>query len=281
MTEPTPDPMALGAVQETLLIPLYGRATFTRQHPRLINDPKAVAMVDTLDYDFSGFDGTMSLVGSVFRTRIYDRWISRWLRDNPTGTVVEIGAGLNTRYERLDNGTAHWVELDLPDAVALRRRFFSDTDRRSIVAASILDPDAWLPAVEATGGPWFFAAEAVLIYLDPVDVVAALATIGSRFGPAPVAFDTWGAWMADHQGDHDTVGALDAEFRWFCDDPATLEIPDVTVDVAERFTFLDAPAELHALLPDAIREMLPAAADDPQMRNYHQNLLTLTPADNR
>lgn len=271
-------PMLLGAVQETLLVPLYGRAVFTRQHPALIDDPRAVEMVEAIDYDFSRFDGTMSLVGSVFRTRIFDRWIARWLADNPTGTVVEIGAGLNTRHERLDNGTARWIEIDLPDVVDLRRRFFAESDRRRIVAASVLDPAAWAPAVDATGGPWFFAAEAVLIYLEPTDVTDVLAAIGTRFGGSPVGLDTWGTWMADHQDDHDTISTMDAAFHWFCDDPAALEVPSVDVEVVERFTFVDAPTELQALLPDGLREMLPAVADDPQMRNYHQNLLTLTPA---
>lgn len=116
----------------------------------------------------------MSLLGSVYRTCIFDHWVSGWLDEHPTGTVVEIGAGLNTRHERLDNGHARWIELDLPDAIALRRRFFADTDRRTIVAASVL-ADHWHGAFAATGGPWFFAAEAVLIYLDEHDVTTAIA----------------------------------------------------------------------------------------------------------
>ncbi|MGE3619661.1 MAG: class I SAM-dependent methyltransferase [Acidimicrobiia bacterium] len=241
MVDPTP--LSLGAVQETLLIPLYGRATFTRDHPALIEDPKSVEMVEALDYDFSRFENTTSLVGSVFRTRIFDRWVAAWLAEHPTGTVVEVGAGLNTRFERLDDGQARWFELDLPDVIEVRRRFFADTDRRTTLAASVLDT-GWLDAVEATGGPWFFSAEAVLIYLDPADVTRVLATIGSRFPGSPVALDTWGTWMADHQGDHDTIGSMAAEFRWFCDDPAALDLPGVDIDLVERFTFVEAPADL-------------------------------------
>jgi hypothetical protein len=192
-----------------------------------------------------------------------------------SGTVVEIGVGLNTRHERLDNGAARWIELDLPDVIDLRRQFFADTDRRRMVAGSVVDVDTWLPVVEATGGPWFFAAEAVLIYLDERDVLDVLATIGTRFPGSPVAFDTWTPWMSDHQDEHETIGNMAAEFRWFCDDPATFHVPGLQVDVAERFTFIEAPAEVIALLPDALREMLPAVADDPQMRSYHQNLVTL------
>src|SRR5688500_4885880 len=114
--------VVLEGAQETLLVPLYGRATMTRQGSDLIHDPKAIEMVEAIDYDFARFDGSMSLIGSVLRTRIFDRWLTRWLDAHPTGTVVEIGAGLNTRFERVDNGTARWIELDLPEVVELRRR---------------------------------------------------------------------------------------------------------------------------------------------------------------
>jgi NADPH-dependent ferric siderophore reductase len=71
------------------------------------------------------------------------------MADHPAGTVVEVGAGLNTRFERLDNGTIHWVDLDLPDTMDLRRTFFSETDRRRMVAASVAD-DSWCQTVLAS-----------------------------------------------------------------------------------------------------------------------------------
>jgi len=87
------------------------------------------------------------------------------LTQHPTGTIVEIGCGLNTRFERLDNGQAQWFELDLPDSLALRRQFFRDQPRRTMLAASVLDID-WMDTIAATGGPWCFVSEAVMIYLE-------------------------------------------------------------------------------------------------------------------
>jgi O-methyltransferase involved in polyketide biosynthesis len=268
--------VSLEGAQETLLVPLYGRATFTRQGSDLIDDPKAVEMVEAIDYDFSRFDGSMSLPGSVLRTRIFDRWVVRWLEANPTGTVVEIGAGLNTRFERLDNGAARWFELDLPEVVALRRRFFDDTDRRTTVAASVTD-DTWHDTVNATGGPWFFAAEAVLIYLEPAAVAAALAAIGRRFPGSPVALDTWGTWMEDNQDQNDAITQFQTRFTWFCDNLGELDLGDVGLTVLDSFNFVDAPSEILDLLPPALRDALPALADDPQMKAYRQNLVTVGP----
>ncbi|MEL6777615.1 MAG: hypothetical protein AAFO06_10190 [Cyanobacteria bacterium J06597_16] len=46
-------PVNLGPVQETLLIPLLGRAVETQKGSGLIRDKKAVEIVDASDYDFS------------------------------------------------------------------------------------------------------------------------------------------------------------------------------------------------------------------------------------
>lgn len=113
----------LGAVQETLLIPLLGRAEETRRGG-LINDPKSLEIVEALDYDFSKWRGIRSLVGASIRARLFDEEVRLFLEAHPGGTVVEIGAGLNTRYERLDNGQAQWIEIDLPDSMALRSGFW-------------------------------------------------------------------------------------------------------------------------------------------------------------
>lgn len=268
----------LGPVQETLLVPLYGRANLTREGSMLISDPKAVEIVKALDYDFSRFDGSMSLVGSVLRTRIFDHWVARWLDDHPTGTVVEIGAGLNTRYERLDNGRARWFELDLPDALALRRRFFTDTERRTMLAGSVLD-DGWIETVAASPGPWLFAAEAVLIYLPEPDVRRVVSRLARRFPGSLLALDTWGTWMRDHQDEHDTISQMDARFEWFCDDLTTLSDADPDADAVvtpvESCNFTEAPAEVLDLLPPPLRDALVAFGDDPQMVSYRQNLVRL------
>jgi hypothetical protein len=69
----------------------------------VLGDRRAQELVDAIDYDFTRFRG-MSLSGSVFRSSIFDGWTARFLREDPAGTVVELGTGLNTRFDRLDNG---------------------------------------------------------------------------------------------------------------------------------------------------------------------------------
>ncbi len=240
----------LGPVQETLLIPLYGRAVETRKETGLLDDPRAVEIVASLDYDFGKWKGKPSLRGACLRTRMFDKMVQRFLDAHPEGTFIEIGSGLNTRFERLDNGRVRWFDLDLPDVIALRRRFFEDTDRRRMIVASVLD-DGWMEQVAESGGPFFFVSEAVIIYLDEAQVRQVFASIGRRFPGAQLCTDTCSTEMVESQDRHDVMKTMPRTswFRWACDDPFVLQSWVRGMRLERSDTFVDADPAIIASLP--------------------------------
>lgn len=237
-------PVDLGPVQETLLIPLLGRAVETQKDSGLVKDEKAVEIVNALDYDFSKWEKSKALAGATLRTRLFDQDVQAFLTEYPTGTVIEIGCGLNTRFERLDNGKALWFDLDLPDSLALRRQFFEDQPRRTMIEASVLDTD-WMEPVAATGGPWCFVSEAVIIYLEPEQARRAITQIANRFPGAWILTDTTAQKMVDSQSSHDAMRYMSKEswFRWGCDDPYEIEAWG-NLRLERSRTFLDATPDL-------------------------------------
>ncbi|MEL6468614.1 MAG: class I SAM-dependent methyltransferase [Cyanobacteria bacterium J06623_4] len=237
-------PVDLGPVQETLLIPLLGRAVETQKDSGLVKDEKAVEIVNALDYDFSKWEKSKALAGATLRTRLFDQDVQAFLTEYPTGTVIEIGCGLNTRFERLDNGKALWFDLDLPDSLALRRQFFEDQPRRTMIEASVLDTD-WMEPVAATGGPWCFVSEAVIIYLEPEQARRAITQIANRFPGAWILTDTTAQKMVDSQSSHDAMRYMPKEswFRWGCDDPYEIEAWG-NLRLERSRTFLDATPDL-------------------------------------
>ncbi|WP_099023498.1 class I SAM-dependent methyltransferase [Mycolicibacterium palauense] len=211
----------LGAVQETLLIPLYGRARDAASGHPVLGDRRAAELVEGIDYDFTRFKGP-SLPGSVLRTSVFDGWVRDFLDEHPAGTVVELGAGLNTRFDRLDNGEVHWFDLDLPDAITLRRRFFADRGRNTMLAGSVLDTD-WFESVAAAPGPYFFVCEAVLLYLTEQQVRRVVAQLAERFDGSLLAFDTGGRAMIENQDRNGVMKSMAARMQWVCEDPHDLE----------------------------------------------------------
>jgi len=240
--------ISLGPVQETLLIPLLGRAMETRKPDGLINDPRAVEIVDRLDYDFTKWEKSRTLLGSVLRTRMIDDDVKDFLTLHPQGTVVEIGCGLNTRFERVDNGKVRWFDLDLPDTIALRRHFFDDSTRRTMITASVLESD-WIKQIKATRGPYCFVSEAVLIYLDAANAERAIRQITSAFPGSWLLMDTTSRSMVDSQARHDAMKHLPKAswFRWAVDDPKELE--RLGIRLMRSRSFADADPELAKHFP--------------------------------
>jgi O-methyltransferase involved in polyketide biosynthesis len=178
-------------VAATLLGPLYARAADARRSLPLLGDDLACELVERLDHDFSRF-AARPRFAPVVRTLVFDDLVRRFLRAHPTGTVVEIGAGLNTRFERLDNGRQRWFDVDLPEVTTLRRALLPSSVRRTHVAASIIDA-SWLELIATARPPVCFVFEAVLGYVgDQLQTV--LARIARRFPGATLAFDLHPRW---------------------------------------------------------------------------------------
>jgi len=183
---------------------------------------------------------------------MFDVWAADFLRDHPEGTVVEIGAGLNTRFERLDNGRVHWFDLDLPDSVELRRKFFNDTERRTTLTGSVLEPE-WIETVRRSPGPYFLVAETVLVYLEEPQVKAALSLITRSFPDATIAFDT-ASRKAIESGNKDFVRRkMAVRFAWACEDPREIERWNVGLRLVESRTLADVPDPLKPRLSASMR----------------------------
>jgi len=191
---------SLSDVAETHLIPLYIRAIESQRPDALLKDEKAVALVRQMDYDFSRILAKIDeevQVAIVLRSREFDRYAQDFLARYPEAVVVHIGCGLDTRFERTcseqaDNGQVEWYDLDLPEVIALRRKFIGGEGARyHLLACSVLD-SAWLNAVSAhRQRPFLFLAEGVLMYLTEAQVKSLVLTLKGHFPGAELVFDAF------------------------------------------------------------------------------------------
>ena len=234
------------------MVPLYARALESRRKRPILEDPKAVEIVDSIEWDFGRFGQRRRAMGCCLRSALFDVWVRDFLRRHPEGTVVEIGAGLNTRFERLDNGTVHWYDLDLPDIVELRRCFFSDSHRRVTLAASVLDP-GWIETVRRSPGPYLLVAETVFVYLEEAQVKTGLAQIARGLPEARVALDTVGRRAVESANKDHAQRNLAGRFTWACEDPIAVERWSIGLRLVESRTVADIPDSLRPRLPVSLR----------------------------
>jgi O-methyltransferase involved in polyketide biosynthesis len=150
----------LGNVQKTLFLPLWGRAVETRKNKPLLVDETAVRIIGQIDYDFSQITQNLdelSQIAWIKRSQFCDRVTKNFLKSYPEGTIVNLGCGLDTTFERIDNGKLRWYDLDLADVIELRKKFIKENERRKFIAASFLERD-WLDNIEVEGNVLFIAA---------------------------------------------------------------------------------------------------------------------------
>jgi O-methyltransferase involved in polyketide biosynthesis len=188
---------ALDGVPETLLWTLHHRAVEARRPNAVLHDPWAVELVGRLEYPFAERFGSGDLgtaQAQALRAACFDAAIRRFLAEHPGATVVALGEGLETQFERVDDGRVRWLGVDLPEVAALRRRLLPDGPRRRTLAGSALDGE-WTDQVDASAGV-LVTAQGLLMYLRPEQVHALVDRLAALFPGGALLFDTVPRWFS-------------------------------------------------------------------------------------
>lgn len=190
----------LSGVPETLLWNLYHRAQAARGPNPMLIDPKAVELIRRIVYPF---ERLVELSGHAsqwhaLRVRTFDHEVRRFLALHPQAAVVALGEGLETQFWRVDNGQVHWLSIDLPETIALRRQLLDDGDRQRSVACSALD-ERWTLEVDTSHGV-LITAQGLLMYFSPSEVDQFLAMCARRLPGATFVFDAVPQWLVSRRG---------------------------------------------------------------------------------
>lgn len=180
----------LGNVQETMLLPLWGRAVETQKQRPLLVDNKAVSIINSIPYDFTTISNNirkLTRVSWIARSIFFDKKISDFIKANPYATVVNVGCGLDTTFDRIDNGKINWIDLDLPDAIELRKQYFQESNRRRFIAKSAFDT-TWYDDIKNKEKVMLLVA-GVLYYFDEPDVKKLFKNIHNYLSPSEIIFD--------------------------------------------------------------------------------------------
>ena len=231
----------LGIVSETLFIPLCMRAFETARQDFIVRDPEAVRIVKALGVDCGRFANMNAVqVGTAIRTEIADRETTRFLREAPDAVVVNLGAGLCTRFSRVDNGLVHWIELDLAPVGTIWRRVLVESARHQFVAHSLLD-FSWMDTVKriAAGRATFFIAEGVLMYFDEAAVRRLIVALSESFPGAEILVEAVSPLMARHSRRHPAVAKTSASFAWGIKSLRELEGWSPHVELVNEWPYLD------------------------------------------
>lgn len=179
----------LTGVSETALLTLNGRA-FQAAHPQaIIDDPMAIKLVESIDFDFEKFGRKGQEM--ALRSLAVDKCALAYLAQHPKATVVALAEGFQTSFWRLDaalpDAQFRWVSIDLPPVIELRRRLLPHSPRITEIAQSALDY-TWMDKIDSSDGV-FITAEGLLMYLQPEQALGLITECANRFAGGQMFFD--------------------------------------------------------------------------------------------
>lgn len=181
--------VTLTGVSETALLTLNARAIEARRSDRVLDDPMAISLADSIDFDFAKFGPTRQDI--ALRAVSFDDQTRQFLRDHPSGTVVALAEGLQTSFWRVNasipDARFRWLTVDLPPIIDIRTRLLPASPQVSVCAQSALDY-SWMDRVDPADGV-FISAEGLLMYLQPEQVMGLIAECARRFPGGRLLFD--------------------------------------------------------------------------------------------
>jgi O-methyltransferase involved in polyketide biosynthesis len=189
----------LQGIARTLLVPLACRALETPRPDAILHDPRAVEVYNALGGtpDFlMGMSGTDVFVATM-RARQFDTFARDFIARNTGGLVVDIGCGLDTRFDRLADGQMSWLGVDLPKVIKLRRTVLPDQERCTTIPRSMLET-SWLDEVAQVKKPVIFLAEGVFPYFSTGEIKPLVMEMAERFPAGELVFDAASPFIARH-----------------------------------------------------------------------------------
>ncbi|MGD1919187.1 MAG: class I SAM-dependent methyltransferase, partial [Pleurocapsa sp.] len=127
--------------------------------------------------------------------------------------VVELGAGLSTRYYRIGQDCQRWYELDLPAISELRRQLDLESSNHSFISQSALD-FSWMDELpDVASEKIIFIAEGLLMYFQREEVQRLIERFNLKFPDATFVFDVVGGISKGKTAKF--LASIGAPLQWF------------------------------------------------------------------
>lgn len=232
----------LGIVQETLLMPLIGRVEISKKHPDFFKDEKAEEIFKKLDFNKGRARRTMGeagLLSMAVRAMKLDQAIKDFVYYHPKATILNVGAGLDTAFWRVDNSQIKWIDLDLPDSIALREQFLPPSERNIHLAKSVFDY-SWIDDIGDISNGLFIQVPGVFPYIDKATIQEFFQTVPQQLKGAEIIFDVVSTsgrfWVTQAIK---MIGMKEAELKWGINNAKEIVKWSDNIEIVKQESYFD------------------------------------------
>lgn len=212
----------MDSVNKTLYIPLYGKALVSRKGI-LLKDPKAEEIWQAEGFALKGKSKSKWLAYYMgMRSAVFDRWLREKMEEFPDAVILHLGCGMDSRVLRVGTPDHLWFDVDFPEVIAERKRYYQETEAYTMIASDLRDP-AWLQKMPRDR-PAIAVMEGVSMYLSPVELETLAARFREQFPGVHLLMDCYSEFAAKASKYKNPINDVGVTEVYGLDDPCSLGI---------------------------------------------------------
>lgn len=216
----------MNEVNKTLYIPLYGKA-YVSKKGIILTDPKAEEIWDAEKFPLKGKSRSKWLAYYMgTRSAVFDDWLKQQLSSKEDAVIIHIGCGMDSRVLRAGDSHHKWYDVDFPQVIAERKRYFQESSTYEMIGADVRDPH-WLSGIREKGQA-VVIMEGISMYLTTSELQALTSGLCKHFNRISVLMDCYtplAAKMSKYKNPINDVGVTQV---YGVDDPQVPEAGGLT-----------------------------------------------------
>ena len=225
----SPSESKLTGVPRTMLMTTRARVEEHQLSDGIFRDPVVAEWWQSLTWEpeLDRFYSSLAQLSWAVRAHIFDQIAQRHLAAHDDAIVVELGAGLSTRYHRIGQSCCTWIELDLPEVTTLRQQLDTATEHHCFLSRSVMD-FSWMDELPSCpSSSLLIMAEGLLMYFEVSQIQALVAQLNQRFPGATFVFDVVGGSPKSKNAKR--LAQLNAPLKWFVKNEQDVKAMEVSL----------------------------------------------------
>lgn len=184
----------MNEVNKTLYIPLYGKSEVSKKGI-ILNDPTAEKIWQKEGFELKGKSKSKWLTYYMgMRSAVFDNWVKDKISENSDAIVIHIGCGMDSRINRIGDNVHMWYDLDFPDVIDERKKYYEETNRYKMVKSDARNT-RWLSDVPSDKTA-VIIMEGVSMYFQPDELYNTLSNLSNHFHKINLLMDCYTGFSA-------------------------------------------------------------------------------------
>lgn len=210
----------MDVVNKTLYIPLYGKA-FVSRKGILLQDKKAEEIWAAEGFPLKGKSKSKWLAYYMgMRAAVFDNWLKEQMAQHPDAIILHIGCGMDSRIQRVGISEHYWYDVDFPDVIAERRRYYQENELYHMLACDARENE-WIQSLPQNKHA-IIVLEGVSMYFQPEELKQLLIALANHFQQINLLMDCYTTFAAKASKYKNPINDVGVTVVYGIDDPLAL-----------------------------------------------------------